>query len=244
MAIYFISDLHLDLSRPVMAAGFLNFLKDLKDADKLYILGDFFEAWIGDDAQTPLSQQVEAGLKALSASGCEVFVMHGNRDFLLGQEFCERSGASLIEEGSILELGDSKLLVLHGDSLCTDDKDYQQFRQMSRSPQWQQQFLSLTIEQRIAMAKEARAASKESMSNKSDDIMDVNQQAVDQAMTEAGVTQMLHGHTHRPKQHEWALNDEQRTRTVLGDWSDTQGWLVRWTEEKGLELEAFELRAA
>lgn len=242
MATYFISDLHLDNKHPLMLQGFLNFLEDIKDAETLYILGDFFEVWIGDDAVTPLSQQVAHALAGLSDSGCQVYLMHGNRDFLIGEAFCQAAKSELIQEETQITLGNESVVLLHGDSLCTEDVDYQKFRLMCRSPQWQQQVLSLSIEQRIAMAQQARAESKSSMEGKDMEIMDVTQAAVDDCLNKAGVHTMIHGHTHRPHDHQWSASNNSMRRIVLGDWSDSHGWMIRWTESDGLVLSQFPLR--
>ncbi len=241
MAVYFISDLHLNLQQPAMTAGFLNYLKSLNDAERLYILGDFFEAWIGDDVSTPLNDAVEQGLKALSDSGCKLFIMHGNRDFLIGDAFCQRTGATLIDENTVIQLGDQQVLLLHGDHLCLDDVEYQKVRLMLRNPVWQADFLSKTIPERIEFAKQARDQSKASGQMKADDIMDVTQSAVDEALNQSNTRIMIHGHTHRPKVHEWELDGQQRQRWVLGDWSESQGWQIRWTESDGLQLSQFDL---
>jgi UDP-2,3-diacylglucosamine hydrolase len=239
MAVYFISDLHLTPEKPAMTAGFLAFIQQLDDAEALYILGDFFEVWIGDDITTELTRQVEQALADLSQRGCHIFIMHGNRDFLLGSDFCQRIGGSLINEYTIIALGDSKILLLHGDSLCTRDTEYQQVRQMFRNPQWQQQFLSQSIDDRIAFARKVRDQSQKSGQMKDNDIMDVTLSEVDQALDEANVNSMIHGHTHRPATHQWQQQGAQRQRWVLGDWSDSHGWMIRWTVESGLLLSEF-----
>jgi len=239
MAVYFISDLHLNLQQPAMTEGFLAYLKQLDDAEALYILGDFFEAWIGDDVPTPMTDAVESALAALSDRGCKLFITHGNRDFLIGNAFCQRIGATLLDEQAVIDLGDHKALLLHGDELCLDDVDYQKIRQLLRNPAWQADFLSKSIPERIEFAKQARAQSKESGQMKADDIMDVTQSAVDAALDAAGTDLMIHGHTHRPATHEWQNDEQQRQRWVLGDWSDTHGWQIRWTAEQGLSLNQF-----
>ena len=241
MAVYFISDLHLEPGRPVLADGFLRFLESLDDASDLYILGDFFEVWIGDDLQIPFTQLVEGALRNLSERGCRIYIMHGNRDFLLGEAFCQRAGASLISEGVCISLGDTQLLLMHGDSLCTADVEYMKVRQLFRSPAWQQQILSKTIEERIAFARQVRDESQRKGQMHNDGIMDVTQSEVVKVMQEAGVSRLLHGHTHRPAVHEWQLDGQTMTRIVLGDWSDQCGWMVRWDIDTGLVLSEFDL---
>lgn len=247
MATYFISDLHLDMATPDMVAGFVRFTENLKDAESLYILGDFFEAWIGDDVETPVSQAVAAALSQLAQSGCRIHIMHGNRDFLIGDAFCQQCNASLLPEGSLIELGGQTALLLHGDSLCTDDVAYQQVRTMLRNPAWQKDILSKSVEERLAFAKQARMESQNSNAMKSDAIMDVNQSAVENAMQKANVGLMIHGHTHRPFDHQWEKGDASYRRMVLGDWSNQHGWMIRFdpTEadhaNQGLTLEQFDL---
>ena len=253
MTTYFISDLHLNLNTPELVQGFCHFLGSLEDAETLYILGDFFDAWIGDDFDTPLSQTVAAALTQLSQSGCTIYIMHGNRDFLLGQDFCKRCGAELLEEGVQIVLGNQNVLLLHGDSLCTDDIQYQALRTMLRNPQWQQGILAKSIEERLQIAKQARMDSSEANASKNQDIMDVNQLAVQNALDEAGVTTLIHGHTHRPDDHHWQQEQNGNTRhyrrLVLGDWSSTHGWLIRFEANQanepnqGLTLEQFKLQA-
>lgn len=247
MTTYFISDLHLSLHSPELAQGFCRFIGNLKDAEALYILGDFFDAWIGDDFDTPLSQTVATSLSSLSESGCRVFIMHGNRDFLLGKEYCQRCGAELLEEGSLITLGDQTVLLLHGDSLCTDDTQYQTLRTMLRNPQWQQGILAKSIDERLQIAKQARMDSSESNAAKNQDIMDVNQDAVQAELDKAGVTTLIHGHTHRPHDHKWSHGDQGYRRIVLGDWTEKQGWMIRFnpdeasSPDQGLLLEKFPL---
>lgn len=239
MATYFISDLHLDPSRAALTEGFEQFIGGLADAEALYILGDFFEAWIGDDLRTAFTDKVEAVLRRLADRGCRIYIMHGNRDFLLGEDFCQRAGATLIAEGCCLELGNSRLLLMHGDSLCTADVEYMKLRAMFRSPAWQQQFLSKTLEERIAFARHVRSESQRKGQMQNAEIMDVTPAEVVTALQDAGVTTLLHGHTHRPAVHTWQEQGQTMTRIVLGDWRDNSGWMVRWTDADGLQLSEF-----
>ena len=240
MAVYFISDLHLEPAKPALAEGFIRFLNTLQDAEALYILGDFFEVWIGDDVENPFVSQIKEALKALSNRDIKLFLMHGNRDFLLGKRFCEETGATLLNDPATIQLGGDSALLMHGDSLCTLDTAYMQARQMLRSSQWQQQFLAKTIPERIAFARQVRSESQTGNQMKSADIMDVTPDEVDRIMTEHHVSLMIHGHTHRPFDHHWQHNGESRRRIVLGDWNDDSGWMIRWSNDRGFTLEQFE----
>lgn len=240
MAVYFISDLHLEPAKPALAEGFIRFLNTLQDAEALYILGDFFEVWIGDDVENPFVSQIKEALKALSNRDIKLFLMHGNRDFLLGKRFCEETGATLLNDPATIQLGGDSALLMHGDSLCTLDTAYMQARQMLRSSQWQQQFLAKTIPERIAFARQVRSESQTGNQMKSADIMDVTPAEVDRMMTEHHVSLMIHGHTHRPFDHHWQHNGESRRRIVLGDWDDHSGWMIRWSNDSGFTLEQFE----
>jgi UDP-2,3-diacylglucosamine hydrolase len=233
-----ISDLHLDESRPDLTAGFLHFLaSQLKNTDNLYILGDFFEVWIGDDHNTPFNQSIIA---ALSAIQVPIYIMHGNRDFLIGEDFCQSIGATLLPDPSVVELGGQKVLLMHGDSLCTADVEYMKVRTMLRNPAVQQDLLSKTIEERQIIAQHARGESKAHTRESADDIMDVTPSEVIAAMETAGVETLIHGHTHRPNTHEVRLsNGKLGQRIVLGDW-DKLGWQI--TADSGdFKLESFEL---
>lgn len=230
----FISDLHLDDSRPDILGAFLRFIEQqASQADKLYILGDLFEAWIGDDDESPLSNSVAAALQTLTSQGVPTWIMHGNRDFLIGEAFCERSGCQLLPDPSIITLNGEITLLMHGDSLCTADTDYMEFRATMRDPDTQAQLLAMPIEQRRQLANDLRAKSGEAMSTKAEDILDVSPEAVVQVMQEHQLKRMIHGHTHRPARHSLANGGE---RIVLGDW-DTQLWYLQATEQS-LHLES------
>lgn len=232
MATLFISDLHLEDSRPQMTEVLLRLLAgEARDAEALYILGDLFEYWIGDDAVTPTAQAVAGSLRALSDSGVPCYFQHGNRDFLLGEQYASQAGMKLLPETLVVDLYGTPTLLLHGDTLCTDDVEYQAFRAQVRNPQWQAGFLALSIEERIAVAKQARDASKQHTSSASMDIMDVNPQAVQQAFADHQVRHMIHGHTHRPAVHEHILeNGDSASRIVLTDWYK-RGGVLRVTTE-------------
>jgi UDP-2,3-diacylglucosamine hydrolase len=216
----FISDLHLEDSRPEMTGKLLSLLQEqARDAEALYILGDLFEYWIGDDALSPTAREVARGIRQLAESGVPCFFMHGNRDFLLGSNYAELTGFELLPESLVVDLYGTPTLLLHGDTLCTDDTAYQAFRNQVREPAWQAGFLALPIDQRLQVAQEARDASKQHTSTASMEIMDVNQGAVLDAFGEHGVRNMIHGHTHRPAFHDHELPDgASASRIVLADW--------------------------
>lgn len=235
MTSLFISDLHLDESRPAVTRAFYAFLDTrAKSADALYILGDFFEAWIGDDEDSDLSREVVKHLKQLTDSGVELFVMHGNRDFLLGQLFCQQTGATLLSDPCTIMLGEQNVLLMHGDSLCTKDTEYMAFRQQARSSAWQNQFLSQPLEVRRALVAQMRAQSQSMNSNKSDDIMDVTEAEVVKAMEGATSNTFIHGHTHRPNIHHLNINQQPAKRMVLGDW-ESHLWFIEYKDNQ-LEL--------
>ena len=220
---WFISDLHLDAKRPQMVQAFMRFLGTVPEqASSLYILGDLFEYWIGDDiVDSPSGQLVKpllAGLKQVSDAGVKLYFTHGNRDFLVGERFTEMTGCELLPEKHIIDLDGVQTLLMHGDTLCTDDVEYQELRKMFYDPDQRARFLSLDFEARVAEANHLRKLSGEKMQEKSQEIMDVNQQTVEKVMLEAGVTQLIHGHTHRPNIHEFDLNGQPAKRIVLGDW--------------------------
>lgn len=235
MTTLFVSDLHLDAQHPQISAQFIEFLaRDAPAAEALYILGDLFEAWIGDDDPEPEKRRIVDALNALTASGVPCYVMHGNRDFLLGEQFCRESGCRLLEDPVVAHLYGRRVLLMHGDTLCTDDHSYQKLRAMVRDTGWQKMFVALSRQQRQALAEEARAGSKAHMAAADDAIMDVNQQAVATAMRAAEVDVLLHGHTHRPNVHHFELDGAPVTRIVLGDWHD-RGSVLRW-DKRGFEL--------
>lgn len=233
MTTLFISDLHLEESRPDITEAFLGFLKDKAlGVEQLYILGDFFEAWIGDDERTPLQEQIAAALREVSASGTELFLMHGNRDFLIGNEFCSRAGATLLNDPTVVDLYGIPTLLMHGDSLCTADVEYQKFRANMRSPQWQQMILQRPLADRQQMARQLREISMAKNQGKEETIMDVTPEEVVKEMEAHGVQRLIHGHTHRPAEHELVANGQSAKRIVLGDWDTHVWWLeVRPGEE-------------
>ena len=237
MTTLFISDLHLEAQQPAIGEQFLAFLQgEARDAEALYILGDLFEVWLGDDDPNPYYQQMKTGLRELSDTGVPVYFMHGNRDFTIGQHFCEETGVSLLNDPTVVNLYGRDVLLCHGDSLCTDDVQYQQVRAMTRDPAWQAMMLAKSIEERIAFAVQAREESIARGDSISDEIMDVNANAVVAALREQHVDIMLHGHTHRPAVHDIDMEGQRATRIVLGDWYE-QGSIVRWNED-GPKLES------
>ena len=238
MAILFISDLHLSAERPDITSLFIHFLNhEARQAEALYILGDLFEAWLGDDMVLPEYTKAIAGMKALNDSGVPLYIMHGNRDFLLGEAFATQSGATLLDDPTVIDLYGQPTLLLHGDTLCTDDVPYQQFRAMVRDPAWQEAILAHSPADRLALAKQYRELSQTETGNKAEDIMDVNQQAVEQLMQDKGIYRMIHGHTHRPAVHEFVIDTQPAQRIVLGDWYE-QGSVLRCNAD-GCDLQGF-----
>lgn len=237
MATLFISDLHIDANRPAITAQFLEFLRaEAASADALYILGDLFESWVGDDAADPAQQATIEGLRILTGSGVPCFVMHGNRDFLLGEHFCVLSGTQILADPVILTLYGQPVLVMHGDALCTDDRPYQSLRATVRDAVWQRQFLALAADQRLALANAARDGSRAHTASVTYAITDVNDESVASVLRNSGVPVLLHGHTHRPAIHGLSVDGKPCTRIVLGDWHE-HGSVLRW-DEHGYSLAA------
>jgi len=223
----FISDLHLDDRRPETTQLLLQFLQDeAGNADALYILGDLFEYWLGDDVPSRCATQVAGALRSLADKGVPCFFMHGNRDFLLREAYAKQAGMTLLPEEHVIDLYGERVLLMHGDSLCTDDTPYQQFRTLVRNPAWQDDFLTKTPQERFQVAMQARDASAEHKGNVDMGIMDVNQGEVVAAFERHGVQKMIHGHTHRPATHELEANGKPAHRIVLGDWY-TQSSVLR-----------------
>ncbi len=233
----FISDLHLSNDRPETVQLFLDFLEHrASGADRLYILGDLFDTWIGDDLEVEPAPQIKAALKRLHNSGSRILLMHGNRDFLLGEQFCAQTGAELIDDPTQIDLFGTATLLMHGDLLCTDDLPYQAFRKQVRDPAFITQFLSRAIPERVAIAREYRAKSGEATSLKAAEIMDVNQATVAQYMENHGVRRLIHGHTHRPGRHDFMLSSVVASRFVLGEWHPDHAELLVVSPE-GLRVE-------
>jgi UDP-2,3-diacylglucosamine hydrolase len=222
MTTLFIADLHLDDARPDITALFERFLAsdEARSARAFYILGDLVEAWIGDDDDAELPARIAAATRGLRDAGVPVYFMVGNRDFLLGETFADRAGMTLLDDGTVHTIEGTPTLLMHGDVLCTDDVEYQTVRAQVRTDAWKQQILSMPLEARRAFAAKARSDSKSRTGRVDETIMDVNQTAVETAMRDAGVTRLVHGHTHRPAVHEFALDGAPAQRIVLGDWYD------------------------
>ncbi|WP_182657625.1 UDP-2,3-diacylglucosamine diphosphatase [Stenotrophomonas lacuserhaii] len=244
MTTLFISDLHLDASRPAITDLFLAFLRsEALEADALYILGDLFEAWIGDDTPSPAADAVAAALKEVSDAGVPVYFIRGNRDFLLGEQYAARAGMRILPDPSVIDLYGTPVLLQHGDLLCTDDLPYQQFRAQTRDPAFQAQFLAQPLAARIAFAQKARDASQSRQSEMKqgdraqfETVTDVAPAEVDATFIRFGVDTMIHGHTHRPAVHSLMAGGQARTRIVLGDWYE-QGSVLRVTSD-GMSLQA------
>lgn len=219
MATLFVSDVHLSALRPDIVDTFTSFLgRQARGADALYILGDLFDEWLGDDDDRPPHRRVIDALSDLTAHGVAVYVMRGNHDFLLGDRFASSSGCSLLEDEAVVDLYGTSVLLMHGDSLCTRDTEYQAFRKMSRDPANQHAFLALPLEARAEQAAGIRGRSAASVQLKTEEIMDVTPDAVVEAMQKHGVTHFVHGHTHRPAVHDTDLGSVTGKRIVLGDW--------------------------
>ena len=235
MSALFISDLHLHESRPLVTRAFFHFLHtQAAQAESLYILGDFFDAWVGDDDDAELPQNVAHELSKLRQKGTAIYFQHGNRDFLLGDIYAQKAGMVLLPESCVIDLYGTPTLLLHGDTLCTADKDYQQFRKMVRSAQWQQQILAQPLAARRALAAQLREKSQSMNSLKAEDIMDVTPSEVVAQMEQANVTRLIHGHTHRPARHPIVVHGRPAERIVLGDWH-SHGWCLK-ADQMGCEL--------
>ena len=235
MTTWFASDLHLDPATPDIARRFLAFLSGpAREAEALYLLGDLFEAWLGDDDPEPAHRQVIGELARFAGTGTRLYVMRGNRDFLIGERFCADAGAVLLEDPAIVTIHGMPAILSHGDGLCVDDSAYQRLRALVRDPSVQAGFMRLPLESRRKLAGEARAGSKAHLAVASEYITDVNATAVESLMTAAGVDLLIHGHTHRPDVHQLGSGGAPRTRIVLGDWH-AAAKVLRW-DDRGWEL--------
>ena len=234
-AALFVSDLHIDAAHPAIVERFLEFLAhDAREATALYVLGDLFESWVGDDDPDEAQRTVIAALRDLGSRGVPCFVMHGNRDFLLGERFAAASGATLLPDPVSITLYGERALVMHGDALCTGDRAYQRLRATVREPDWQRRFLALPVAARRALAGAARAGSRAHNAALAPAIADVETSSVTAVLRASGIGTLIHGHTHRPGIHRFAVDGVARTRIVLGDWYDT-GSVLRW-DRGGFEL--------
>ncbi len=238
--ILLISDLHLEEQRPDITRAFLFFLQDrAAHADALYILGDFFEAWIGDDAMTPFQHRIAEALRQLSDGGTRVYLMHGNRDFMIGKDFCREAGCTLLADPSVVELQGERVLLMHGDSLCTRDVAYMRLRRWLRNPLVLLILRNLSLATRHRLGRKLRKESRMQTRQKAADIVDVTPDEVLRLMHEHGVRRLIHGHTHRPARHPLQVDGQPAERIVLGDW-DAQGWALQ-IDAEGYRLDAFPL---
>ena len=235
--ILLISDLHLEEERPDITRAFLHFLATRAcQAEALYILGDFFEVWIGDDAMTPFQQSIADALRALSERGTRIYLMHGNRDFMLGKGFCRAAGCTLLGDPSVVELGGERVLLMHGDSLCTRDEGYMRLRRLLRNPLSLFILRHLPLSTRRKLARKLRNESRAQTRMKASDIIDVTPELIPRVLAEHGVRTLIHGHTHRPATHELEVDGRPARRIVLGDWYE-QGSVLRVTPQ-GWTLDA------
>ena len=243
MTTLFVSDLHLDALEPAAGAQFIDFLSTRAvDAEALYILGDLFESWVGDDDEDPHRALICEALRALSERGVPCYVMHGNRDFLLQRGFEQRTGTRLLADPVIIDLYGQSALLTHGDALCTADRPYQLLRGLVRAPDWQRRFLRLPLRLRRGLAQHARDGSRRHTESTAREIMDVEPNAVAAAMRACGVHLLIHGHTHRPAVHEFELDGLPARRIVLGSWH-VQGSCLSWQRD-GFKLEELPRPAA
>lgn len=240
MTTLFISDLHLEPGRPATAQAFLRFISErTQEIDALYILGDLFEAWIGDDFDNEFITALKNALGAVSIRGVPLYFIHGNRDFLVSELFAKQTGCRILNDPTVIDLYGTPTLLMHGDTLCTEDTPYLEFRAMVRNPQWQQELLAKSIPERLAIAQNLREVSKEKTGEKTAEIMDVTPDEVQRVMAEHGVQRLIHGHTHRPKIHRLTVNGDPAERIVLGDWGE-QGWVLE-VDRDGYDLQQFNL---
>ena len=238
--ILLISDLHLEERRPDITRAFLRFLEvRASQAEALYILGDFFEVWVGDDGMTPFQHEIAGALRALSERETRIYLMHGNRDFMIGQAFCREAGCTLLADPHVAQLGGEPVLLMHGDSLCTRDEGYMRLRRWLRNPVSLFILHNLSLTKRQKLALKLRSSSKQDTRMKADDIIDVTPDEVIRIMQRYGVHTLIHGHTHRPATHALQIDGLPAKRIVLGDWGQ-QGWALQ-VDESGFRQAAFDL---
>ncbi|MCA1925401.1 MAG: UDP-2,3-diacylglucosamine diphosphatase [Thiobacillus sp.] len=236
---FFVADLHLTDERPAATGRFFRFLEeDVAGSDALYILGDLFEAWIGDDHDERVAHGTAVRLKTLSAAGTPVFFLHGNRDFMLAQTYARQAGMHLIADPSVIDLYGTPTLLMHGDTLCSDDIPYQNFRRRVRRPLVLALLRHLPFALRKRLARQARAGSESAKAGKTAEIMDVNPGAVERAFNSHGACRLIHGHTHRPARHAHRVGQAACERWVLPDWYDRWGYVVCDSHGCRLELPA------
>ncbi|OZB33589.1 MAG: UDP-2,3-diacylglucosamine diphosphatase [Pseudomonas sp. 34-62-33] len=241
--ILLISDLHLEEKRPDITRAFLLFLATrARQAEALYILGDFFEVWIGDDGMTPFQHEIAGALRELSEAGTRIYLMHGNRDFLIGKRFCREAGCILLSDPHKVQMNGEPVLLMHGDSLCTLDVGYMKLRRWLRNPLSLLILRNLPLSTRQKLARKLRNESRAQTRMKANEIVDVTPEEVVRVMAEYGVRTLIHGHTHRPAVHELIVNGQAARRIVLGDW-DRQGWALQ-IDDEGFNQAPFELTPA
>ena len=241
--ILLISDLHLEEKRPDITRAFLHFLATrARQAEALYILGDFFEVWIGDDGMTPFQHEIAGALRELSDAGTRIYLMHGNRDFLIGKRFCREAGCILLSDPHKLQMNGEPVLLMHGDRLCTLDVGYMKLRRWLRNPLSLLILRNLPLSTRQKLARKLRNESRAQTRMKASEIVDVTPEEVIKVMAAHGVRTLIHGHTHRPAVHELEVNGQAARRIVLGDW-DRQGWALQ-VDETGFNQAPFELTPA
>ncbi|WP_212631645.1 UDP-2,3-diacylglucosamine diphosphatase [Pseudomonas sp. KB-10] len=241
--ILLISDLHLEEKRPDITRAFLHFLVTCaRQAEALYILGDFFEVWIGDDGMTPFQHEIAGALRTLSNAGTRIYLMHGNRDFLIGKRFCREAGCTLLSDPHKVQMNGEPVLLMHGDSLCTLDVGYMKLRRWLRNPLSLLILRNLPLATRQKLARKLRNESRAQTRMKASEIVDVTPEEVVRVMAEHGVRTLIHGHTHRPAVHELKVNGQPAKRIVLGDW-DRQGWALQ-VDGEGFNQAPFELTPA
>lgn len=241
--ILLISDLHLEEKRPDITRAFLHFLATrARQAEALYILGDFFEVWIGDDGMTPFQHEIAGALRELSDAGTRIYLMHGNRDFLIGKAFCREAGCTLLSDPHKLQMNGEPVLLMHGDSLCTLDVGYMKLRRWLRNPLSLLILRNLPLSTRQKLARKLRNESRAQTRMKASEIVDVTPEEVVKVMAAHGVRTLIHGHTHRPAVHELEVNGQPARRIVLGDW-DRQGWALQ-VDDDGFNQAPFELTPA
>lgn len=238
--ILLISDLHLEQQRPDITRAFVHFLQTrARQAEALYILGDFFEVWVGDDAMEPFQHEIASALRELADSGTRLYLMHGNRDFMLGQGFCQLAGCTLLSDPCRASFNGESVLLMHGDSLCTSDAAYMRMRRLLRNPLSLWLLRHLPLAKRHALARKLRKESQLQTRQKAASIIDVTPSEVPRLMSKYGVRTLIHGHTHRPASHTLEVNGQRAQRIVLGDW-DQQGWALQ-VDENGYQQSAFAL---
>ena len=228
--ITFISDLHISESHPEISRQFISFLENsVKETDALYILGDLFEYWIGDDDPNPYYKPIISALNNYTLSGIPTYFMHGNRDFLIGDIFAKKTGIKILKDPDIIKINDEKIMISHGDIFCTDDCEYQITRKLTRDPEWQKMILKKSITERLKFARESRDKSNDHTKHFNENITDVNQTEINKIFQKNNITKLIHGHTHKPAIHDILINEIPHQRLVLGDWYE-QGSILNWDE--------------